>query len=236
MSVSEEASIALFSGDAPSWTYMRSGPGGPVTWTRLVSRKRSSGKLDSIEYGRIAPGACITGHVHHRTEEIYFVTRGRSYLDVNGARSLIVAGDLVITPVGGQHATCPLGGEGLDFVVAEIAPPRPRSRTHEAGVTVVNLFSEGTVDLSRYFGGQWRAVAYSQIDQGRADTLVAADCEHFVFVLSGTGTATTPSATFSLASGRGFLLHRPGTVILRSRGKLGYFLLSLVWDLSGDEQ
>lgn len=236
MSVSEEASIALFSCDAPSWTYTGVGPGGPVTWTRLVSRESSSGTLDSIEYGRIAPGAYVTEHVHHRTEEIYFVTRGRSYLDVNGTRSLIGAGDLVLTPVAGRHATSPLGGEGLDFVVAEIAPPRSRSRTRETGVTVVNLFSEGTVDLSGYFDGQWLAAAYRQIDQDRRDTLVAADCEHFVFVLSGTGTATTPSATFDLAAGRGFMLHRPGNVALRAQGKLGYFLLSLVWDLSGDEQ
>jgi mannose-6-phosphate isomerase-like protein (cupin superfamily) len=234
VSADEEASIALFCDDAPSTTYMGVGAGGPIRWTRLISRTSLSGDLDSIEYGRIAPGAYVAEHVHQRTEEIYFVTRGRSYLHVNGARSLSLlgAGDLVLTPVGGQHATSPLGGEGLDFVVVEIAPPRSRTRTPEVGVTIVNLFEEDTVDLSRYFDGQWRTAAYRQIDQGRCDTLVAADCEHFVFVLSGAGTAMTSSATLNLAPGRGFMLHRPGNVTLRSQSKLGYFHVSLVWDLS----
>jgi mannose-6-phosphate isomerase-like protein (cupin superfamily) len=78
---------------------------------------------DSFEHNRLEPGAAVGEHVHSRTEEIYFIIRGRGMMKYNGEHFEVGPGDLIMTPLHGKHAIETIGDETLEFFVVEALPP-----------------------------------------------------------------------------------------------------------------
>jgi mannose-6-phosphate isomerase-like protein (cupin superfamily) len=79
--------------------------------------------LDSFEHVRVPPGTSIGEHVHSRTEEIYFVIKGRGEMRVGGEVREVGSGDLVLTPLHERHSFHPIGDETVELIVSEMLPP-----------------------------------------------------------------------------------------------------------------
>jgi len=56
----------------------------PIFWKRFMTGNMMWSDLDSFEHVRVPPGTVIGEHVHSRTEEIYFVIKGRGEMRVGG--------------------------------------------------------------------------------------------------------------------------------------------------------
>ena len=115
--------MILFNIDAPVEIYGAEGGSGSLLWKRLAGGVDLCGDWESFEYARLQPGGSIGEHVHHRTEEIYFVTGGRAVMHMDDTASEIGPGDLIMTPIDGRHSAETIDGEGLEFIVAEVLPP-----------------------------------------------------------------------------------------------------------------
>jgi mannose-6-phosphate isomerase-like protein (cupin superfamily) len=92
-------------------------------WKRFVTGNMLHSDLDSFEYAFVPPGSAIGEHVHSRTEEIYFVVRGRGEMTVDGATREVGPGDLILTPLGSRHSFRPDPGDGAEIIVMEMLPP-----------------------------------------------------------------------------------------------------------------
>ncbi len=73
------ASTPIFISDtgSPSQILGVHGGRGVLRWKRFVTGLMMSADWDSFEHNRLEPGAAVGEHVHSRTEEIYFIIRGR---------------------------------------------------------------------------------------------------------------------------------------------------------------
>jgi mannose-6-phosphate isomerase-like protein (cupin superfamily) len=108
--------------DEPVAIYGSNGGAGTTWWKRFVSAGHLESETDSFEYNRIPPGSVIGQHVHTRTEEIYFIIAGTGEMIAPAGRIPITAGDLVMTPIGGQHGVENVGSTDLEFLVIEVMP------------------------------------------------------------------------------------------------------------------
>ena len=95
-------------------------------WKRFVTGNMLHSDLDSFEWARVPPDSVIGEHVHSRTEEIYFIVRGRGEMTVDGQVGEVKAGDLILTPLNSRHSFRPLGGEAVEIIVMEMLPPEIR--------------------------------------------------------------------------------------------------------------
>ena len=95
----------------------------PLYWKRFMTGNMMWSDLDSFEHVRVPPGTSIGEHVHSRTEEIYFVIKGRGEMRVGGEVREVGPGDLVLTPLHERHSFHPIGEETVELIVSEVLPP-----------------------------------------------------------------------------------------------------------------
>lgn len=98
----------------------------PIFWKRFMTGNMMWSDLDSFEHVRVPPGTVIGEHVHSRTEEIYFVIKGRGEMRVGAESREVGPGDLILTPLHERHGFYPLGDEPVELIVSEVLPPAIR--------------------------------------------------------------------------------------------------------------
>ncbi len=108
---------------SPSTMIGLHGGAGVNLWKRFVTGLMLHADWDSFEHNSLQVGGVIGEHVHSRTEEIYFIVRGRGEMTFDGEVFEVEPGDLIMTPLDGRHGIRNIGDIPLDFVVAEALPP-----------------------------------------------------------------------------------------------------------------
>jgi mannose-6-phosphate isomerase-like protein (cupin superfamily) len=230
--------MILFNIDAPVEIYGAEGGSGSLLWKRLAGGVDLCGDWESFEYARLQPGGSIGEHVHHRTEEIYFVTGGRAVMHMDDTASEIGPGDLIMTPIDGRHSAETIDGEGLEFIVAEVLPPdslfpdRPRPpgwhRVPAGETPIVNLKDGEPLDPSPYFNGPWKSIERRSVQPGSDLELSADDVEHAFYVIGGTGRATSATRDVELKAGGGMALPKGGGVSIHADDEpLDVFLVTV---------
>jgi mannose-6-phosphate isomerase-like protein (cupin superfamily) len=94
-----------------------------IRWKRFVTGNMLHSNLDSFEWAQIPPDGVIGAHVHSRTEEIYFIIRGRGQMTMDDELIDVGPGDLILTPLESCHSFRPTGGEPVEIIVCEMLPP-----------------------------------------------------------------------------------------------------------------
>jgi oxalate decarboxylase/phosphoglucose isomerase-like protein (cupin superfamily) len=70
----------------------------------------------------LPPGASVGEHPHNDDEELYFVTRGRGEMIIDGARQPIGPGDCSLVRRGHTHGLINTGDTPLTFIVVCVEP------------------------------------------------------------------------------------------------------------------
>jgi mannose-6-phosphate isomerase-like protein (cupin superfamily) len=91
---------------------------------RLATGNMMYTDFDAFEWALLPAGSAVGLHTHARTEELYFIVKGRARLRVNEDEYEVGPGDLMLMSLFGQHSIEPLDGEALEMVVIEALPPR----------------------------------------------------------------------------------------------------------------
>lgn len=99
------------------------GGANPIFWKRFMTGNMMWSELDSFEHVRVPAGTIIGEHIHSRTEEIYFVIKGRGEMRVGGETREVGPGDLILTPLHERHSFRPMGDEPVELIVSEALPP-----------------------------------------------------------------------------------------------------------------
>jgi mannose-6-phosphate isomerase-like protein (cupin superfamily) len=95
----------------------------PIFWKRFLTGNMMWSDLDSFEHVRVPVETIIGEHVHSRTEEIYFVIKGRGQMRVGSESRDVGPGDLIMTPLHERHSFHPIGEEPVELIVSEVLPP-----------------------------------------------------------------------------------------------------------------
>lgn len=109
--------------ESASLVYGVHGTDGVSGWKCFTRRTGLAGDWEAVEWARLPPGGISGEHLHTRTEEVYFVVSGKGEIVLNGVRSPVSAGDLVLTGVGTTHGLVNTGDEELHWLVIEVASP-----------------------------------------------------------------------------------------------------------------
>jgi len=237
MEVSVLDSVIVFSNESPIEIHGGEGGSGPLFWKRFVGAPDMHADWESFEYARLPNGGVIGEHVHDRTEEIYFVTKGKATMYLDDVPHVVGPGDLILTPLNGKHrAAVDQDDPEWEFIVAEVLPPEVlhgESRSDAAGVDrpskIVSLGDGDAGGLAEVFSGAWSAIAVDSIPAGDERAFTADDAEHALYVLSGRGTATTELHSFELDEGRGLAIPKGGRVSIAAAdsGELKLFRISV---------
>jgi mannose-6-phosphate isomerase-like protein (cupin superfamily) len=214
--------VIVFSNEAPVEIHGGEDGSGPLFWKRFVGAPDMHADWESFEYARLPDGGVIGEHVHERTEEIYFVTKGKATMHLDDVPHVVGPGDLILTPLNGKHrAAVDQGDPEWEFIVAEVLPPEilhANSSSDAASVhrpfKIVNLETGDANQFDDVFSGAWSAIAVDSIPAGQQQTITADTAEHALYVLSGHGTATTAQHTFQLREGQGLAIPKGGRVTL----------------------
>jgi mannose-6-phosphate isomerase-like protein (cupin superfamily) len=91
---------------------------------RLATGNMMYTDFDAFEWAELPEGSAVGLHTHSRTEELYFILKGRGRLRVNGVEYEVSPGDLMLMSLFGQHSIEPIAGESIEMVVIEALPPR----------------------------------------------------------------------------------------------------------------
>lgn len=190
-------------------------------WACLARRTGLLGGWEAVEWAWLPPGGVSGEHLHSRTEELYFLLRGRGEIRLDGAAYAVRSGDAVLTGLGSRHALRNTGRRPLSWLVVELPAgfPRPRRGEEEtamnANSTVVrDLRAHGPLDAADVLTGPLRTIHVQDLPPCAGVEFVSRGTEHTVFVLSGTGTARTADREVPLASGTALTLPLGGSVRL----------------------
>ncbi|MCM2427190.1 hypothetical protein [Streptomyces sp. RKAG337] len=96
---------------------------------------------------------------------------------------------------------------------------------------IIDLSAVGEVDLTTLLTGPLRQARLVTLDHAQAETLSAAELEHTVFVLEGTGTAQSGSTVVQLAAGTAVTVPQGGALTISAgpgQEPLRYFHASLM--------
>ncbi|MFI8106519.1 cupin domain-containing protein [Streptomyces sp. NPDC086023] len=175
----------------PAVTHRQVGGEGACRWKMLMNGMHLEGEWNCVEYVVIEPGASVGEHVHLRTEEIYYIVRGRAVVTMDGVEIEAGAGDLITTPIGSSHSIANRGDEDMHFFVTEVfpgeGPAAPPAQVHVPD----RLASRGgirsaEVDLTPYFTGDWQRFRLLEVPAGiRFEEWVPADRSIVLHVLQG---------------------------------------------------
>jgi len=92
---------------------------------------------------------------------------------------------------------------------------------------LVNLNDGVVVDPEGVLIGAWRGFALRRIAAGDSDALEADGVEHFVYVLSGSGTATAGGGEVAFEAGSAFTIVRGDGVRFEAREPVELFVTTL---------
>ena len=96
--------------------------------TRRVLEAKMGTAVNFIDFTIVPAGSDIGVHTHsHDNEEMYIIISGQGEMDVNGQRSLVGPGHVIINRPGGSHGLKNTGDTDLYMVVIEV-PVTPRQR------------------------------------------------------------------------------------------------------------
>lgn len=93
--------------------------------TKLLVTKEECG-AENIDFfvSSYAPKAFAEEHVHDKSEEIFYFTKGSGLFVLDGERHIVAPGMVIFVPPGTTHAIYNTGMEDLVFVVCS-SPPEP---------------------------------------------------------------------------------------------------------------
>jgi mannose-6-phosphate isomerase-like protein (cupin superfamily) len=97
---------------------------GELRVKRLATGNMMYTDFDAFEWAELPDGSAVGLHTHSRTEELYFIVKGRGRLRVNDQVYEVSPGDLMMMSLFGQHSIEPLDGEAIEMVVIEALPPK----------------------------------------------------------------------------------------------------------------
>lgn len=152
-------------------TYRHAGGEGVCLWKTLMNGAHLEGDWNLVEHLVIEPGGSVGEHVHTRTEEIYYILRGRAVMTMNGGEFPVRAGELITTPIGASHAIANRDDEDMHFFVVEVFP-REGPAAAPARLDVPALSTgpadrrRAVVDLRQHFTGGWRTFSLIEVPDG----------------------------------------------------------------------
>src|ERR1044071_2271106 len=79
----------------------------------LLAYRNSSIRNQSLAEARLPVGSSTQEHYHAKTEEIYFITRGRGRMRIEGELAEVKTGDAIAIPPGKKHKLWNTGNEPL---------------------------------------------------------------------------------------------------------------------------
>jgi mannose-6-phosphate isomerase-like protein (cupin superfamily) len=94
----------------------------------ILDRTNSTAANQSLAEATLPPGAETEEHYHLRTEEIYYVLRGRGLMTLGHEAREVGPGDAVLIPPGSRHKIRNLGQELLVFLCC-CSPPYSHENT-----------------------------------------------------------------------------------------------------------
>jgi mannose-6-phosphate isomerase-like protein (cupin superfamily) len=103
----------------------------------LLASRNSCIRNQSLAEARLHPGAATEPHYHPKTEEIYYILRGRGRMHMPGEARDVAPGDAVAIPPGTPHQIANTGEEVLAFLCC-CAP----GYEHDDTVMVTNVDAE----------------------------------------------------------------------------------------------
>jgi mannose-6-phosphate isomerase-like protein (cupin superfamily) len=202
---------------------------GVCYWKQLINGMHLDGHLHCVEYVVVPSGSSIGTHRHERTEEIYYILNGSATMDLNGKPLQVAAGDLILTPLGASHGIANFSRQDIAFFVVEAFPGRaePGMQREPVRIPLRSQMKPATslleveanawlrsasVDLSRYFSGNWAQVTVLQLPaaeeldfsqgEGRDEVLFVVEGEAEItfeeeYVCGGTGLCLAMPASMS---------------------------------------
>ena len=100
------------------------GGDGEIRVKRLATGNMMYADFDAFEWAEIPSGTGVGLHTHSRTEELYFILKGRAKLRLGDEVHEVSPGDLMLMSLFGRHSIEPFEGETLEMIVVEALPPR----------------------------------------------------------------------------------------------------------------
>ncbi len=82
----------------------------------LLAHRNSVIRQQSLAEARLPAGGSTQEHYHPRAEEIYFITRGRGRIRIEGEVREVKAGDAIAIPPGRKHKLWNTSGETLHLL------------------------------------------------------------------------------------------------------------------------
>jgi mannose-6-phosphate isomerase-like protein (cupin superfamily) len=235
--------------EGASVVYGVHGSGGDSRWKCLARPVGLRGTWEAVEWAWLPPGGLSGEHRHTRTEEIYFILSGSGLMTLDDESHRVGPGHLILTGLGTRHSLRNVASDGLDWLVIELLSPATAAVTHRsetkrthamkpnpitagarppANAAIFDLRRERQVDPRSVFTGPLRTIYLLQLPSGQRSELVAAADEHTLFVLGGSGTATSADTTVALARGVSLTLPLGSSVTLTGgTGPLECFVASL---------
>ena len=90
--------------------------------TELLNPKISGTQNIDIATVKIEPGKASTLHYHKQTEEIYYMVKGTSEIQIDDLKSSLRPGHATYIPRGARHTIKNTSNESLVFVVVSSPP------------------------------------------------------------------------------------------------------------------
>ncbi len=184
-------------------------------WKQLINGMHLGGHLHCVEYVVVPPGASIGRHTHERTEEIYYLLSGHASMDIDGTSQEVFAGDLITTPLGASHGIVNASEQFLTVFVMEVFPREAGKLGEVAHIALRSQLLEriaaqearegvfsASIDLARYFTGNWADFTLAHIPPGRQRG--PSTCEgrdEILFVVSGLAEVTFGDESISGRAG-----------------------------------
>ncbi len=69
----------------------------------ILAHRNSCVRNQSLAEARIKPGKATTRHYHKKTEEIYYITEGKGFMDLDGKCFTVKPGDAIAILPGTAH-------------------------------------------------------------------------------------------------------------------------------------
>jgi mannose-6-phosphate isomerase-like protein (cupin superfamily) len=82
----------------------------------LLAHRNSGIRNQSLAEARLEAGGATQEHFHIKTEEIYFITRGKGRIRIDGEEREVMAGDAIAIPPGKRHKLYNIGQEPLHLL------------------------------------------------------------------------------------------------------------------------
>lgn len=77
----------------------------------------------NVTHVRIHPGETVPAHTHQDEDQIYWVSTGAGFVELDGVRTDVAAGSSVMIPLGTEHLITNTGAEPLDYVFFVVFVP-----------------------------------------------------------------------------------------------------------------